>query len=127
MSLLKLVEKLKGIKPPPAIEKQCEYVGKSKLHQHRAYVMQRPYTRDNPSKAQRQLRYLFGKASFDARNKFGTVFLEDVGKEVPKTALAVRERLKGLKLAPPKPPHIFPPEVIKMIMLKEAMARLAAK
>jgi len=128
MSALERLRKLRRRKVGDIpLEKQYEYVSPSKPHSHRAYVMRRPITRDQPSKAQKQVRAQFGKAAYDSRNKFGTVFLEDIQKEVPKTAEAVRKRLKGRKFAPVKPLQIFPPEVIKMILLKEAMARLAGK
>lgn len=107
-------------------EERFECVSESKEHKHRSYVMRRPRTRDNPTKAQKKARSLFAEAARKATDEKGTVLLEE-GKEVPKTAEAVQKNMKGVKLAKPKVPRFVPPEVATMVQLKEAMAKLARK
>lgn len=107
-------------------EERFEYVSESKPHKHSGFLRKRPRTRDNPTKAQKKARYLFAKAAREATDEKGTVMLEE-GKEVPKTAEAVRKEMKGVRLAKPKIPRFVPPEVVKMAQLREAMAKLARK
>lgn len=106
-------------------EERFEYVPESKSHKHSGFVRKRPYTNDNPTAAQQRTRYLFAKAARGVKNNEGTVMLEDIGKEVPKNAKAVREQMKGVKLAKPKVPRFVPPELAKIMQLREAMSKLA--
>jgi len=107
-------------------EERFEYMSESKLHRRRSYVRRRPQHFDNPTKAMRKVRYRFAKAAHEAKDKKGTVTLED-GKEVPKAAEAVQKSMKGVRLAEPKIPRFIPPEVAAMVQLREAMSKLARR
>lgn len=107
-------------------EERFEYVSESKTHKHSGFLRKRPVTRDNPSKAQKKARLLFAESAHAAKDEKGTVMLEE-GKEVPKTAEAVRKQMKGAKLAKPKIPRFVPPQIVAMVQIKEAMAKLARK
>jgi len=107
-------------------EERFEVVSESKEHKHSGFVRKRPVTRDHPSRAQKKARLLFAESARKATDEKGTVVLEE-GKEVPRTAEAVRKQMKGVKLAKPKVPRFVPPQVATMVQLKEAMAKLARK
>lgn len=81
-----------------------EYVRPTKTR--KGYWRRRPFSRDLPSKNQVRTRALFAKSAFESRDRFGKA--EVVGKDgkskaVPKTAKAVQDSLKGVKVAPEKP------------------------
>lgn len=107
-------------------EERYEYVSETRSHKHSSFVRRRPYTNDNPTQTQRKTRYRFAKAAHEARDKKGTVILED-GKEVPKPAEAVQKQMKDKRLAEPKIPRFIPPELAAMVQLREAMSKLARK
>lgn len=75
-----------------------EYVKPS--YRQGGYWRKRPYTRDNPTKAQRLLRSQFIRiAHFEGTDQFGTV---RVGKKViPRSAKVIKDKVKPVTV--PKP------------------------
>jgi len=81
-----------------------EYVQPTKTR--KGYWRRRPFNRDLPSRHQIRTRALFAKSAFESRDSFGKA--EVVGKdgkvkELPKTAEAVQQNMKGVKISPEKP------------------------
>lgn len=86
---------------------ELEYVQPTKMR--KGYWRRRPFARDLPSPHQRRARALFARSAHEQRDDFGKV--EVVGKdgkvkELPKTAEAVQDNMKGVKISPEKPHKI---------------------
>ena len=86
---------------------ELEYVQPTKTR--KGYWRRRPFDRDLPSVHKRRVRALFAQSAFRQRDSFGKA--EVVGKdgkvkELPKTAEAVQQNMKGVKISPEKPRRI---------------------
>jgi len=89
---------------PTSIDVELEYVQPTKTR--KGYWRRRSFACDLPSVRQRRVRALFGRSAFEQRGDFGKA--EIVGKDgktkvLPKTAGAVQDNMKGVKISPEKP------------------------
>ena len=92
---------------PTSIDAELEYVQPTKTR--KGYWRRRSFARDLPSVHQRRVRALFARSAFEQRGDFGKA--EVVGKDgkvkvLPKTAGAVQDNMKGVKISPEKPRRI---------------------
>lgn len=79
-------------------EEQLEYVKPS--YRQGGYWRRRPYTRDNPTIAQRKVLSQFTKiAHYEGTGKFGTIEVE--GKVIPRSAKVIKDKMKPVTV--PKP------------------------
>lgn len=80
------------------------------------YYRRKPYTYDNPTKAQRKMRAVLARTAFEkGRDKTGmTQTIDEKGKvkEFPASAVPIIEEMKGIRVAPtrvkPGPPMLSP-------------------
>jgi len=96
-------------------------------YRQRGHLRKRRYDLDTPTQAQRKARAILAQTAFEkGRGKKGTVEVEADGevKEMPASALAVKEELKGKPVAPPKPSEV-PPDMLPYLQLKRAFEALA--
>jgi len=101
--------------------REFEYVKPTKTR--KGYWRKIPFNRALPSLNQRRARALFARSAHEERDRFGKV--EIVGKDgkvkdVPNSAAAVQDNMKGVPITPEKPRKIMdyvavPLEVIKKI------------
>jgi hypothetical protein len=83
---------------------ELEYVQPTKTR--KGYWRRRPFDRDLPSVHKRRTRALFARSAYEQRSGFGKA--EIVGKDgktkdVPRSAEAVQDNMKGIKITPEKP------------------------
>jgi len=86
---------------------ELEYVKPTKTR--KGYFRRRPFARDMPSLHQRRSRALFARSAHENRGKRGKVEVvgkDGVVKELPKTAAAVQDNMKGVRISPEKPRKI---------------------
>ncbi len=66
-----------------------------------SYYRKRPYTRDNPTLAQRKVRAQFATiAHEEGTNQFGTITVE--GKEIPRSAKVIKDKMRPVTVPKPK-------------------------
>lgn len=100
-----------------------EYVRESKLHKHSECIRKRPWHRDNPRPGSpyAQQRAAFIKAAVASRDNYGTVYVPDLGKTIPKQTKVLRDQMKGKKFAEPKPKPSIPDTIRFYVELKKAL------
>ncbi len=82
-----------------------------------SYHRKRPYTRDNPTLAQRKVRYQFAKiAHEEGTDKFGTIKVE--GKEIPRSAKVIKDKMRPVTVPKPvlMPVYFLERELLKRII-----------
>jgi hypothetical protein len=94
-----------------------EYVRESRRQS--AYFRKRPYHRDTPTKAQRELRAALARLAFEqGREKNGLVVVEKDGMEktMPASAVPIMNLLKGKTFRKPEVPAQKPVEELREIL-----------
>jgi hypothetical protein len=101
---------------------ELEYVQRTKTR--KGYWRRRPFDRDLPSANKRRARALFAQSAFRRRGEFGkaeVVGKDGVAKTVPRTAVAVQDSMKGVKVSLEKPRVISDYAVVDL----EAIRKIA--
>ncbi len=100
-------------------EEELEYV-KPSAHQA-GYFRKRPYTRDNPTKAQRQIRIQFIKAAhYKGTDQFGTIKVGD--KVIPRSAKVIQDNVKAVVEPKPKLMPIY----VRLPIIKKIKGTLSS-
>jgi len=96
------------------------------------YLRKRPYTYDNPKPSNKRIQALVASAAHRARGTTGTTTITKEGeeKEIPTSANVVREEMKGIQVAEPKPEPataykflVLEPERLRALLRALARAR----
>lgn len=92
---------------------RLEYVKAS--YRQGGYWRRRPYTRDNPTIAQRLVRSQFIRiAHFEGTGKFGSIRVGD--KVIPRSAKVIKDKMKPVTV--PKPEVVTVPVILVRELLK---------
>ncbi len=98
-------------------EEELEYVKPS--YRQRGYWRKRPYTRDNPTEAQRMVRSQFIRiAHFEGTDQFGTIKVGD--KVIPRSAKVIKDKMKPVTV--PKPEVMTVPFIPDRELLMKIIA-----
>ena len=97
------------------------------------YTRRKPYTYDHPTRAQRQARAVLARTAFEkGRDRFGVTEIvgrEGEVKEVPASAAAVAEEMRGLEIKPRviEAPTITLTPIDRLRRTLEILARASAR
>lgn len=97
------------------------------------YYRRKPYTYDQPTKAQREARAILARTAFEkGRDRFGKEEIVDRAgevKEVPASAAAIAEEMRGIVISP-KPvevPAVMLTPIDRLRRTLEILARASAR